>query len=241
MPLVEYFFKVASIPLVIFLAVGAVWYVISNKKYKKTTYYQVTKKPFYYTFLNVGIKGEYYTYEDLKHFEDLGAKLLFNAYIPKQDGGTTEIDILMISTKGIFVFESKNYSGWIYRSESQEKWCQTIRSDKGKIYKNFFFNPIWQNKAHIKHLNLLLGGDLPLYSIIVFSNRCTLKKVEIKDQSIKVINRENVITTVLDTYNSITCDPISPDKVQALYDQLYPYTQVDIETKRKHIADITKT
>lgn len=28
-------------------------------------------------------------------------------------GKTTEIDLLMIHEKGIFVFESKNYSGWI--------------------------------------------------------------------------------------------------------------------------------
>lgn len=39
--------------------------------------------------------------------------MLRNIYVP-YNGKTSEIDVLMIREKGIFVFESKNYSGWIF-------------------------------------------------------------------------------------------------------------------------------
>ena len=38
-------------------------------------------------------------------------KILRNVYVPKENGETSEIDVLYITQKGIFVIESKNYSG----------------------------------------------------------------------------------------------------------------------------------
>jgi hypothetical protein len=65
----------------------------------------------------------------------------------------------MISTKGIFVFESKNYSGWIFGSEKNRYWTQTLPKNS----KNKFFNPIWQNKAHIKALSESLGISVLMF------------------------------------------------------------------------------
>ena len=69
---------------------------------------------------------EYLTYRYLRKFEKAGAKFLFNVYIPKENEETTEIDVLMISCKGLFVFESKNYGGWIFGSDNQKYWYQTF-------------------------------------------------------------------------------------------------------------------
>ena len=125
-----------------------------------------------------------------------GAKFLFNVYIPKGNGETTEIDVLMICSKGIFVFESKNYSGWIFGSESQKNWYQTLPAGRGKSHKEHFYNPIMQNHSHIKNLKYLLDEQFPIRSIIVFSDRCTLKSVQIKSNDISVINRYNVAPVV---------------------------------------------
>mgnify|MGYP002509292044 CR=1 FL=1 len=35
---------------------------------------------------------------------------LFNLYIPKDNGETTELDVVLLHESGIYVFESKNYS-----------------------------------------------------------------------------------------------------------------------------------
>ena len=43
---------------------------------------------------------------------------------------TTQIDHLVLSSHGIFVIETKNFSGWIFGSELQGKWAQTFRNKK---------------------------------------------------------------------------------------------------------------
>ena len=109
--------------VVLAFCVPAVWIV---RKYRKSAYYQITKNSYLSVLLDKGKYGEYLTYKYLKHLEADGAKFLFNTYIPKGNEGTTEIDVLMICKKGIFVFESKNYSGWIFGSEQQLYWYQTL-------------------------------------------------------------------------------------------------------------------
>ena len=58
--------------------------------------------------------GEYATDFALTNHNITGNFLVFqNIYIPYKNV-SCEIDILMFHEKGIFVFESKNYSGWIF-------------------------------------------------------------------------------------------------------------------------------
>ena len=110
-------------------------------------------------------------------------KLLQNVYIPKATGGTTEIDILFISVKGIFVFEVKNYAGYIFGSSDRKEWTVTLYAGKtwygdSEVEKHHFYNPIWQNRGHISNLNRILKYKVPLFSAVVFSDRSELKNVE---------------------------------------------------------------
>ena len=77
-----------------------------------------------------------------------------NIYLPNDDGTTTttEIDLIMITTTGVYVFESKNYSGWIFWDENTKFWTQSLKD--GEKYR--FNNPIWQNKKNISALQKLL-------------------------------------------------------------------------------------
>ena len=86
-------------------------------------------------------------------------KVVRNLYVPSGRGHTTEIDLLYITQKGIYVVESKNYSGYIFGSESQKTWTGTLYTGKdcfgrSKVEKHHFYNPIWQNQAHITWSNL---------------------------------------------------------------------------------------
>ena len=54
---------------------------------------------------------------------------LLKSVLPMK-GKTTEIDLLMLHEKGIFVIESKYYSGWIFGSEDQLKWTQCFRNGR---------------------------------------------------------------------------------------------------------------
>ena len=64
----------------------------------------------------VGRRGEKLTERELNLVKLLGRKgqVLRNIYVPKDNGETSEIDVVFITQKGIFVIESKNYSGWIF-------------------------------------------------------------------------------------------------------------------------------
>lgn len=209
-----------------------------EREYYESAYYHITKQSYNAVEKDVGRYGEYLTYKNLKYMERDGAKFLFNVYIPKADEETTEIDILMICKKGIFVFESKNYSGWIFGSENQKNWYQTLPTKGRESHKEQFYNPIMQNRSHIKHLKSLLGNQIPMYSIIVFSNRCTLKSIQIQSDDVSVINREKVNLVVSEICNKIPTDIFNESDILEIFTKLYPYTQVSEAIKEQHKANI---
>lgn len=210
----------------------------NNIDYKKSTYYQITKIPYGSLKNDTGHYGEFLTYNALKYLEGNGSKFLFNVYLPKEDGTTTEIDLLMISPRGIFVFESKNYSGWIFGSEHQRDWYQTLPAGKGASRKERFYNPIMQNNSHIRHLKAFLGEEMPMKSIIVFSDRCTLKSIQVLSNDVSVVNRCNAASAANGMYSRLPCDTLSSTKIEHIYNKLYPYTQVDAMTKSQHNINI---
>ncbi len=93
---------------------------------------------------------------------------------------TTQIDHIVVSVYGIFVIETKNYSGKIYGHEKSEKWQQYLGNQK-----YYFMNPLRQNYAHTKALSELLynkapeigivGAGFNIYPIIAFTGSAELK------------------------------------------------------------------
>ena len=208
-------------------------FLYKNKQYKKTTYYQITKNSYLSVYCDKGKYGEYLIYKSLRSFEDTGGKFLFNIYVPRENNKTTEIDLLIICSKGLFVVESKNYDGWIFGNETQKNWTQVIYDNK-----NFFYNPIMQNALHIKCLKKLIGENVSMHSIIVFSDRCTLKKITIRSNNINVINRCEVTPVIAQICKQTQRELLTETEINDIYNKLYPYTQVGYETKIKHIANI---
>ncbi len=213
-------------------------YIKNNIEFKKSSYYDITHNSYLSVRFDNGKYGEYLTYKYLKKFEKSGAKFLFNAYIPRENGETNEIDVLMICSNGIFVFESKNYSGWIFGSENQKNWYQTLPAGRGKSRKESFYNPIMQNRTHIKYLKNLLDMQVPINSIIVFSDRCTLKSIQTTSSDVKVINRYNICRVVTDICAQTVISILSQQQIVELYNKIYPYTQVSENTKTQHIHNI---
>lgn len=182
-----------------------------------------------------GKYGEKLTERELKWAQLFGrkGKTLRNVYLPTSDGGTSEIDVLFITQKGIFVFESKNYSGWIFGDEKSRNWTAMLPNR----VKNQFYNPIMQNRTHLKWLADYVGNDVPLFSIIVFSERCELKKVTVHSENIKVIKRDSTYATVLELWEQ-NPDCIEADHIEELYQSLKRLTNVDEAVKVAHVANI---
>lgn len=182
--------------------------------------------------------GEVLTERKLKIVSLFGrkGKTLRNIYLPTSDGKTSEVDLVFITQKGIFIFESKNYSGWIFGEEKGRYWTAMLPNRE----KNHFYNPIIQNKTHLKWMQNFVGFDIPLYSVIVFSERCELKKISVQSDNVKVIKREETYAVVKEIWD---CSPdrISEIRVEEIYQKLKEYTKVDEAVKRTHINNIEQS
>ena len=206
-------------------------------QYNNSSYRQVTGNSFLAVLFDKGRYGEYLTYRYLSAYEKQGAKFLFNCYLPRENGETTEIDVMMISRSGIYVFESKNYSGWIFGDTNGKNWTQTLPQGR-RSHKEHFLNPVKQNQLHIKWLKQYLQDEtVPIHSIVVFSERCTLKKVDVSGSGAVVIKRDRLYRTVagMDAKMSSALDE---NKIKLLYERLYSGTQVNDWIKKKHIDNI---
>lgn len=140
-----------------------------------------------------GEMGEWATEYALKKALPSNIYTLRNLYIPYRNI-TTEIDLIMLHETGIYVFESKNYSGWIFGNENQQYWTQCLKG--GKKYK--FYNPLHQNRTHINALVSLLrlAPNQRPKSYIIFSERCTLKAVPPSSENVVICNRYDLIQAI---------------------------------------------
>ena len=118
---------------------------------------------------DAGSSGERIVYKTLvEKFKIPEKQILRNVYIPVA-GRTSEIDLIVISTKGIFIFECKNYGGNIYGDAKRQKWVQYIGNKKC-----YFYNPIFQNKNHEQNLRGFLeknGIKAPIIPLITTTSR----------------------------------------------------------------------
>ena len=89
---------------------------------------------------------------------------LDNVLIPLPDGGTTQIDHIVVSPYGLYIIETKNMDGWIYGNEYDSQWTQVLYKQK-----NTFQNPLRQNYKHCQVIASALNIDNSLvHSVIVF-------------------------------------------------------------------------
>jgi Ca2+/Na+ antiporter len=161
-------------------------------------------------------------------------KVIKNVYIPI-DGKTTEIDVIMITNTGIYVIESKNYTGWIFGNSNSKYWTLTNKRNKFR-----FLNPIWQNKLHIESLEKMLEIDNKNFeSLIVFGPESVLKKVEILEESIKIICIKD-IEQLITKLNNIKPSIYSNEEVDAIYLKLRDYKYVDDSVKSSHINQVNE-
>ncbi len=92
-------------------------------------------------------------------------RYVINNLLLYNDGRSHQIDHIVIKKTGVFVIETKNYSGRIYGSDNQREWTQVLAFGKEK---HRLYNPIYQNKTHIYEISKIIGRNDCFVSIIVF-------------------------------------------------------------------------
>lgn len=160
-------------------------------------------------------------------------KTLHNLYIPYRDN-TAEIDLVLIHTKGIYVIESKNYSGWIFGDESNNYWTQCMVNKQR--YK--FYNPIKQNRTHVNAISNYLKIDKKAFiSIILFSGRCELKKVP-ADTTEYIITQRDILPFKLRYDLNSRNDIFTTEQVDEIAKRLQTLTGVSEQVRRDHVDNI---
>lgn len=136
------------------------------------------------------------------HFSAPNYHLLNHITVQLVDG-TTQIDHVLVSRFGVFVIETKDYSGWIFANPKQAVWTQVLFRKKFK-----FQNPIFQNIRHIEAVKNSLDFLPPsaIKSAVVFTGDAKFK-TEIPSQVF-------TLATLLDHIKSHTEEVISLNRMQ---------------------------
>jgi hypothetical protein len=97
---------------------------------------------------------------------------LLNHVTLRLNDGTTQIDHILVSRFGVFVIETKDYSGWIFGDPKQPKWTQVLF-----WFRFRFQNPILQNNGHVRAVQDLLDFLPPsaVKSVVVFTGDAKFK------------------------------------------------------------------
>ena len=124
-----------------------------------------------------GDKGEELVNEVLQEY----GGFLFNDFTFYSKRTSVQVDHILILRSGLYVIETKNWSGRIVGDEWADNW--TLYNGVKKV----MYNPVLQNSRHIERLKDRLREfvslkDLPIINVIVFPTR---------EAKIEVINDEN--------------------------------------------------
>jgi hypothetical protein len=183
-----------------------------------------------------GAHGEYLAGQKLKRLsKHCHHRILYNLYVPKTDGTTTEIDLLLLHPSGVYVVESKNYGGYIYGSATDRQWTAVLAGGKRK---ERFVNPIRQNQGHLSALQKYLPviASANLHSLIIFSTRCTLAKVPSDSAQVTIAQRNRLASVLKSRFNAIV---LTNEQIDWLFTTLQPLTQAGETIKAEHIARVT--
>ena len=166
-----------------------------------------------------------------KKLESIKGYILLKDVLLKGDRGTTQIDHILVGPKGIFVIETKNYSGYIYGDEWSKEWTQALFGRRNK-----FYNPIRQNYGHIKAVEKHLGKNERkyIYSIVVFGDDCKLKKIKSETPVIYVRKLKRYI-------KKFKCEEyLSRDEIEIICKKIDKGNIQKNRVRRKHIKRVKK-
>lgn len=153
--------------------------------------------------------------------------VLNNILIKDKTNHTHQIDHVVFSKYGIFVIETKNYSGKIYDRNGGKTWVQYVNGTQ-----NNFHSPVYQNYGHLVSLSELL--NLPkekFISLIAFTTTADINSVK---------NRNVVYSTellkVIKSYKNI----IIEENIYKFIDIVIKNNLTGKENLKQHINTINE-
>ena len=156
-------------------------------------------------------------------------KVLNDVYLPLSDGTTAQIDHIVVSRYGVFVIETKNYSGWIFGKADDAEWTQ-------KFYRKreTFENPLRQNYAHICALveNLRIDKSY-FHNVVAFTDNCEFKKKRPE----KVISTRQIVEYIC-SFDRPLMTAVQVDKIAKAIRECDG--SISEERRANHVANLKK-
>ena len=163
-------------------------------------------------------------------FLDKDRYTVLNDLIYRNDNRSTQIDHVVVSKRGVFVIETKNYKGRIYGSAGKDYWTHVIGWNKYTLY-----NPMFQNENHIRFLirkfPYLRRHRDSIHSIVVFLNAEQLKLSGNCDSVVRLSRLNYYIT-------SFRRDVLTDEECSQIIGMLSDEQWDDPDAHRKHRQNV---
>lgn len=235
----ENYLKITALSIGIPLLIQMGWFLLTvvyprHTLYNQSNYKEETGVEFRKALFDKGLWGEFLIFIELEKIEGY-KRIVSNIYLDKGND-KTEVDLIMVNRYGIYVFESKNYSGKIYGNDKNKNWVQYVR---GRKYK--FYNPVSQNNIHINALlkTLDIADSELVHSYIVFGNKSDLRKISIARPHVTLLQTKDLLNDIAVKQENQSKN-ITVDEINQIYEKLRKYAFADEKTKEKHIANINR-
>ena len=148
--------------------------------------------------------------------------LLANILLPLRNGHKTEIDCVLISRKGIFCIETKNWVGHISGNDESEYWLQEY--DDPYMSDRQHKNPVKQNEGHCAVLERKLHNNYQVDNIVIFA--------DLEDGWGIESDYAFTVRSFKDYYRELNDTELNPSQIKAVYQMLLPFVASPEELKK---------
>ena len=157
--------------------------------------------------------------------------------IRKSDGKFSQIDVVVVTTQGVIVFEVKDYSGWIFGSGNNSHWTKVLAYGKAKYR---FYNPIKQNAYHIKAIKSQLKqfDSIPFFSVILFFGDCELKEITYVPKRTYLVKEHRVLEVLEQIKNNNVPAPYTDKRAVVTALQQAVDLGANLKYQKTHISNI---
>jgi len=152
---------------------------------------------------------------------------MHDVYLPDNRGGLTQIDHLLLSSRGLEVIETKNYSGNILGRATDKTWTQRLRRRTV-----CFQNPLQQNYGHVQAVKAVVGDTVPVNNVVVFGAAARFKHEQPSD----VYSPAQFVRILKQSKSSMQ---VPPTWLQA-WEKLQAECRRDRSTRNQHLAQMRK-
>ncbi|MDE6548324.1 MAG: NERD domain-containing protein [Muribaculaceae bacterium] len=217
-----------------------------------------------------GKRGEKMVAKELGRLKKKDYIVINDLMLPSSNGRTSQIDHVVVSSRGIFVIETKNHAGRISGAEHAQYWQQHLSSQSRSLY-----NPLLQNRSHLRAIRRLLPKmDAEFFSsMVVFTEawrldinaddiiiersllpdkhikRTLIPELEVKRQWWRpwrrpvVLDEHKMVTRIDGMLDEIKRRPriIDRDSIRTIADKLSAANVTDRSARREHTEYAKRT